>query len=100
MARALASAVDGELQRSRSVLQVLATSPQLDEGNIDDFALRALRVQEAMAQWSAIMLADAGGKVLSHTGGAVDQRAIDRETLERVTSLLATSCAARISNIT
>ena len=90
VARALATAVDGELQRSTSVLQALATSPQLDDGNVAGFAVRAERVQAAMPQWSAIMLADLQGKVLASTGAggaAVGSQVTERESFDRVTGL-------------
>lgn len=87
VARALATAVDGELQRSTSVLQALATSRELDGGDVAGFSIRAHRVQATMPQWRAIMLADAQGKVLTHTGAngnAVETQIADRESFERV----------------
>jgi signal transduction histidine kinase/ActR/RegA family two-component response regulator len=62
--RALAIAVEGQLEKSISALGTLATANSLDEGNIDRFRLRAERFLQTQKDWRVIILADPQGKVL------------------------------------
>src|SRR2546425_5302987 len=66
--RALATAVDAELRRSLSVLEALATAPQLDAGDIDGFAATAKSVTRVGPQWRAIFLTDTAGKLVMNAG--------------------------------
>ena len=68
VARALATAVDSELRRSISVLEALATAPQLDAGDIDGFNAAAGSVIGVGPQWRAIFLTDTAGKLVMTAG--------------------------------
>ena len=55
IARALATAVDAQLERSTSALQVLSTSPNLDRGDLAAFHGQARRVLATQKpQWAAL----------------------------------------------
>jgi signal transduction histidine kinase/CheY-like chemotaxis protein len=68
VARALATAVDAELRRSLSVLEALATAPQLDVGDIDGFNAIARSVIGVGPQWRAILISDTAGKLVLNAG--------------------------------
>ena len=68
LARALGTAVDGELHSSIAVLEALATSPALDAGDTDAFYRVAQRVVATRPQWRAVILHDPSGQVVVHTG--------------------------------
>jgi len=68
VARALATAVDSELRRSISVLEALATAPQIDDGDIDGFNAAAGSVIGVGPQWRAIFLTDTAGKLVMTAG--------------------------------
>ncbi|MEO8136843.1 MAG: cache domain-containing protein, partial [Betaproteobacteria bacterium] len=68
IARALATAVDAELRRSVSVLEILATSPQLDADDMRQFEDTARRAIAASPQWRSILLTDPTGSVLLNAG--------------------------------
>ncbi|GAB3663591.1 hybrid sensor histidine kinase/response regulator [Ramlibacter alkalitolerans] len=63
VSRALATAVDAELGATVSVLQSLALSDELAPAQLRQFHALARRVAEAQG-WRAIILADAGGRIL------------------------------------
>jgi signal transduction histidine kinase/ActR/RegA family two-component response regulator len=65
--RALTTAVDAELQRSISVLEVLATSVQLDNGDFDPYEERMRRAAATQPTWRGVVLADPGGTQIIHT---------------------------------
>jgi signal transduction histidine kinase/ActR/RegA family two-component response regulator len=67
IARALAIAVEGEVQRSITALGTLSTANSLDAGNLQHFRLRAERLQHTQPNWLAIILADPRGNVLMNT---------------------------------
>jgi signal transduction histidine kinase len=67
ISRAIASAVDGELRRSLSVLEALASSTALDGKDLDAFRQAASRLNQTQAHWMTIILADKNGKVLLNT---------------------------------
>jgi signal transduction histidine kinase/CheY-like chemotaxis protein len=68
LTRALGTAIDAELRSSIAVLDALAASTQLDGGDAASFHQIAQRVVTARPQWRAVILHDANGKVLVHTG--------------------------------
>ena len=68
IARALGTAVDGELRSSVAVLEALATSSSLDSTDPDEFYRVAHRVVGTRPQWRAIILHDLSGRVVVHTG--------------------------------
>ena len=71
IARALSIAVDAELRRSISALDVLATSLHLDDDHIELFAEHANRAITSQHQWRAVILADTTGRTLMRTGGRI-----------------------------
>jgi signal transduction histidine kinase/ActR/RegA family two-component response regulator len=81
--RALAIAVDGEVQRSIAALSTLATANSLDAGNIDRFLQRAERFKQTQPHWQVIILADPQGKVLFNTNFVGNPPPIvDRESFD------------------
>lgn len=68
LARALASAVEAELNSSTAVLQALAASWLLDNDDIDGFYRRAQRVVALQPQWRMVILHQPDGSVVVHTG--------------------------------
>ncbi|MCW7541570.1 ATP-binding protein [Aquabacterium sp. A7-Y] len=66
--RALATAVHGELRRSIAVLDTLAASPLLDADDSQGYDALARRVMETLPDWRAMILSNAAGQVLVHTG--------------------------------
>jgi signal transduction histidine kinase/ActR/RegA family two-component response regulator len=67
IARALATAVDAELRRSVSVLELLAGTPLLDRADIPQFTQLTQRALAARRLWLAVNLADPNGKQLMNT---------------------------------
>ena len=68
VSRALATAVDAQLQRSMAALQVLATSPLLERGDLDAFYAQALQVLSTQKpQWAAVHLTSPEGLRLVDT---------------------------------
>ena len=61
LARSVANAVDAELRSAISILETLATTPTLDQGDLTGFRERARRVLERMPEWAAIALMDGEG---------------------------------------
>ncbi len=88
LARAMVIAVDAELQRSVSALEVLSTSASLDVGDLAAFHARAQRVVATEPAWQLVMLADTRGTPLMNTayplGGAMPPVA-ERESFDQVT---------------
>src|SRR2546427_6751469 len=68
VSRALATAVDAELNRAVSVLEALATSLTLDHADTAGFYERATRVMATRPYWRNVLLADPFGAVLLDTG--------------------------------
>jgi signal transduction histidine kinase len=66
ISRALSTAVDAELDRAVSVLEVLASAPALDQGDLPRFHSVMRRVLSANPEWVTISLADATGKPLAN----------------------------------
>jgi signal transduction histidine kinase/ActR/RegA family two-component response regulator len=87
LARALATAVDGELRGAISVLQSLAIAISLDRNDLAGFSERAGRVLDTQPNWAAIFLADPAGKRLVDTRfphGAVLGPILDKDSFNRI----------------
>jgi signal transduction histidine kinase/ActR/RegA family two-component response regulator len=92
VARALATAVDAELRRSISMLEVLATSPVLDTGDVESFDPIARRVIAVRSQWRAIFLTDASGRLVMNAGDPdvdAEMRIAQSDSLALATKTLA-----------
>ena len=90
--RALTTAVDAALTESVSVLETLATSMQLDVGNLTGFYRRARRVIDIQPEWVLIHLADPSGAVVLNTRDPIDRAAVplspEKETFGKVVATL------------
>ncbi|UUX94443.1 sensor histidine kinase [Aquabacterium sp. J223] len=64
LTRALASAVDGELEGSRASLRSLSLLPALTEGDLRQLHLLSQKAVQARPSWLAVILTDADGRVL------------------------------------
>jgi len=87
VARALAIAVDGELRRTISVLQLLDDALEVEGEDLRAFHDHAKRVRAAHPYWRSIVLFDADGKALLSTEypfGARPAAAVERESLDQV----------------
>ena len=87
VARALAIAVDGELRRTISVLQVLDDALEVEGEDLRAFHEHARRVRAAHPYWRSIVLFDADGNSLLTTElpyGAKVPPAVERESLDQV----------------
>jgi signal transduction histidine kinase/ActR/RegA family two-component response regulator len=87
ISRALATAVDAELNQSVAALQVLSTSLALDQGDIPGFYARAQRVMASRPDWLVVILADPQGHVLANTGqplGRALPPVVERPSFDRV----------------
>jgi len=84
--RALATAVDAELRRSTSVLEVLATSPLLDTDDLAAFLVRSRRSLATQPQWRMMNLALPDGTQLINTAYATGPlpNIADRASFEEV----------------
>jgi signal transduction histidine kinase len=65
--RALTSNIDHALDSTISALRVLATSEQLDAGDLPGFQQVALRARVAQPGWLSVALVDRGGRPLLNT---------------------------------
>jgi signal transduction histidine kinase/CheY-like chemotaxis protein len=87
-ARALRLAVDGDLAATVAALDALATSRDLDAGNIRGFYAQALLLRQRHPGWTTIALTDAGGteilNVLQPLGAALRPVGGDPEDVQRV----------------
>ncbi len=87
-ARALSLAVDGEIGATVAALESLATSRDLDSGNLRAFHAQALALQARQAGWTTIALAEAGGadvlNVLRPLGAPLPPVGGDPDDLRRV----------------
>lgn len=87
IARALATAIDSELQRTVSVLEVLATSVRLESGDLRGFHQRAHTYRETQPHWRAILLLGPQGNTLLNTEqpyGAELAPVVEKESVEDV----------------
>ncbi len=62
--RALATAVEAELQRTGSVLEAFASSATLDTANAAEFYQSAQRMAKAQPNWLTVILLDPDGTIL------------------------------------
>src|SRR5258708_14186422 len=83
--RALATALDAELQRSISALQVLATSDPLVRGDVAAFDTTARRTLQTQKQWTHLIPPDPPGQEVVNTryppGQALPQ-ILERESFQ------------------
>ena len=87
LARALATAVDGELRSSASALQALATDAALERHDLVAFRDGPSASVATQANWAAVFLADPSGKRLLDTRfppGATLSPIFDRDSFDRV----------------
>jgi signal transduction histidine kinase len=93
-ARVDASALDREFDRSISILHALATSPALDEMNLEAFYLEGRRVQTTQPGWDTITLLSLDGRLLVSTKvpwGSPLSRTIEPISLQHVIATKAPS---------
>ncbi len=86
-AEALALAVDREIAANISALEMLATSPEIDRGDLVAFHDRARLILGKRSHWANIALEGEMGQILVHTArapGTVLPRAAHLEAIERV----------------
>ncbi|HEY9025255.1 MAG TPA: cache domain-containing protein, partial [Burkholderiaceae bacterium] len=86
LSRALASAVDSELDATVESLQAMALSRALAQGDVRGFYEIAQQDAAARPGWATVILTDAQGRVLFKTGqpfGAADPRVVDPPSLQR-----------------
>ncbi len=87
LTRAMSVAVDAELQRAISALDVLSTSVALDNQKLDDFLQRCERVVATQPGWQQINLADPSGKLLLSTAAGANGEMpglVERASFEQV----------------
>jgi signal transduction histidine kinase/ActR/RegA family two-component response regulator len=87
LARALSSAVDAELDGSIATLASLARTPAVDAGDMRAFYDIARDQVRAQPEWLAIIVSDAGGKVLFRTTdpyGAASGHVTDPDSLRQL----------------
>ena len=85
LSRALASAVDSELEATRQTLAAMGRSDSLLSGNVRAFYDEARNEVAAHPEWSAVVLTDARGGLLFKTilpFGSTDSRIIDPASLD------------------
>lgn len=86
LSRALASAVDSDLEATRQGLSALGRSDALRAGDIHAFYDEARNEVAAHPEWSAVVLTDGSGRLLFKTllpFGSGDPRIIDPASLDR-----------------
>ena len=85
LSRALASAVDSELDATLENARALSADPALARGDVAAYYAIAKRAVQAQPDWRSVILTDAGGKVLLKTSepfGANTHKVIDLPSLE------------------
>jgi signal transduction histidine kinase len=86
--RALMSAVDTELSRSWGVVEALASSPALTQGDLRTFQAASRRVLELQPNWTTVVLYDPRGRQIMNTAYPVNgpnaSRAMDPESFAEV----------------
>lgn len=86
LARALASAVDAELDASISALRAMSYNPALVKGDIPGFYDAASDIVKARPHWAGVVLNDGQGNLLFKTAlplGAPGGRVVDPDSLTR-----------------
>ncbi len=87
LSRALASAVDADLEATRQTLAAMGRSEVLAAGDLRPFYDEASKEARSHPEWAAIVLTDARGAMRFNTMlpfGDTDTRIIDPESLARV----------------
>jgi len=87
LSRALASAVDADLEATRQTLAAMGRSEVLAAGDLRTFFDDSSKEARSHPEWAAIILTDAHGALLFNTMlpfGGGDRRIIDSESLQRV----------------
>ncbi len=87
VARALSITVDAEIRRTTSVLEALATSESLREGNLEAFHASARRVHATQPGWNTVILIDRDMRPLLNTAvpaGTPLPPLLETETAARV----------------
>ena len=85
LSRALASAVDSELETTVENVKALSTSPALLNGDIPAFYDIARKAALAQNDWRSVILTDAAGRVLFKTArpyGSADTTVVDPPSLQ------------------
>jgi len=91
LARALGTAVDAELRRSASVLEALAASRRLDDGELGTYYQESRRVVATRPFWLALNLAEPSGNVLLNTlfpFGSALPSIVERESFDKTVRTL------------
>ncbi len=91
LARALASAVDAELDTTLQTVRTLSASPALAGGDIHAFYDIASAAMKSQSDWRTVVLTDADGKVLFKTTqpyGGADRNVSDPPSLRTAMSTL------------
>ncbi len=87
-ARALAVAVERELESSVTAMEAFATARSLDSGNLAEFYDQAARVAASREAWQSIALVNPAGEQLIDTlvpfGGKSPARPADRSYIQQV----------------
>ena len=94
VARVLSLAVDAELRRTISVLEALATTPALDEGDFPMFHERAARTHAVQAHWAGVSLATPDGVEIVDTGRPLASPGTPVHEKESFTDVLRTRSAS------
>ena len=85
--RAVLTAIDAEMRASIAVLEALATSRELDSGDLSRFYLEAVRVAASQPDWLGLNLAAPSGQQVinvSHPYGDRLPIIVERASFERV----------------
>ncbi|HEY5799358.1 MAG TPA: sensor histidine kinase [Burkholderiaceae bacterium] len=84
VSRALASAVDAELEGTIGTLRTMARDPALARGDLESFYYTSREAVRVQPDWASVILTDAKGRMLFKTSapfGAPDNRIIDPASL-------------------
>lgn len=87
LSRALASAVDAELESAVDTLRTLSYNQSLVYGDLEGFYKVAGETARSKPEWTSVILTDGNGNVIFKTSapfGALDTRINDPESLMRV----------------
>ena len=91
LTRALSTAVDAELQRSISVLEVLASAPSLERGELERFYDVTRRVMQNNPTWLTVILADPQGRQITNARFAFGDKLpqiMERESFDLAVSTM------------
>jgi PAS domain-containing protein len=90
-ARALAAAVDREIQASITTLEALATSEVIDRGRPRELHQAVIRLLPTQPGWRTVILHDPDGNTIFHSSfpfGTPRPRVIDPDSFERLVTTL------------